>query len=57
MLPAILEKITFNVAAVLLYANGRATGSIAGGGTVDLVLGFCLRSLIGLRTTPVARGS
>ncbi len=37
MLPAILEKITFGVAAVLLYANGRVAGSLVAGGIVDLV--------------------
>jgi hypothetical protein len=40
MLPAILEKVTFGVAAVLLYANGRVTGSMAAGGIVDLMLAF-----------------
>ena len=38
MLPAILEKVTFGVAAVLLYANGRVSGSLVGGGIVDLIL-------------------
>jgi hypothetical protein len=37
MLPAILEKVTFGLAAVLLYANGRVAGSIVVGGIVDLV--------------------
>ncbi len=37
MLPAILEKAAFGVAAVLLYANGRVTGSMAAGGIVDLM--------------------
>jgi hypothetical protein len=37
MLPAILEKVTFGVAAVLLYANGRVTGLTTGGGIIDLV--------------------
>ena len=38
MLPAILEKVTFGVAAVLLYVNGRVAGSLVAGGMVDLVL-------------------
>jgi len=39
MLPAILEKVTFGLAAVLLYVNGRVAGSLVAGGIVDLVLG------------------
>jgi len=38
MLPAILEKVTFGVAAILLYVNGRVAGSLVAGGIVDLVL-------------------
>ena len=37
MLPAILEKVTFGVAAVLLYSTGRVAGSLLAGGIVDLV--------------------
>ena len=37
MLPAVLEKVTFGVAAVLLYTNGRVAGSLVAGGIVDLV--------------------
>lgn len=38
MLPAVLEKLSFGMAAVILYFNGRADISIAVSGTVDLVL-------------------
>lgn len=36
MIPAVLEKVTFGVAAVLLYTNGRVAGSLVAGGIVDL---------------------
>jgi hypothetical protein len=49
MLPAILEKITFGVAAVLLYANGRIVGSTVIGGIVDLV--FAALFAIAFRAT------
>lgn len=39
MLPAILEKLAFGVPAWVLYASGRAAGSVAAAGSVDLVLG------------------
>lgn len=37
MLPAVLEKVTFGLAAVLLYANARVTWSTLIGGMIDLV--------------------
>jgi len=37
MLPAVLEKVTFGLAAVLLYANARVAGSTVIGGIIDLV--------------------
>jgi hypothetical protein len=39
MLPAILEKLAFGVPVWVLYAAGRAAGSVAAVGSVDLVLG------------------
>ena len=36
MIPAVLEKVTFGVAAMLLYTNGRVAGSLVAGGIVDL---------------------
>jgi hypothetical protein len=37
MLPAVLEKLSFAVAAPVLYATGRAPGLLAGFGAVDAV--------------------
>lgn len=41
MLPAIVEKASFGLAVVSLYAGGRASGAVLAAGLVDLVLG-CL---------------
>ncbi len=38
MLPAVLEKLSFGLAAALLYAAGRTAGAVAAAGAVDLVL-------------------
>lgn len=38
MIPAVLEKLTFSGAAVVLYAQGRAGGPVLAAGLVDLVL-------------------
>jgi len=38
MLPAILEKLSFGVAAVVLYAQSRVTALVAGAGIIDLLL-------------------
>lgn len=38
MLPAILEKLSFGVAAVALFAAGRAAASVAAVGSIDLLL-------------------
>lgn len=38
MLPAVLEKLAFAVPAVLLFAQGRVPGTVAGFGVIDLVL-------------------
>jgi hypothetical protein len=38
MLPAILEKLTFGVPAVLLFAQGRLAGSFMPGPVIDLML-------------------
>jgi hypothetical protein len=38
MLPAILEKLSFGAAAVILYAQGRAATLVAAAGTIDLIL-------------------
>lgn len=39
MLPAILEKLSFGIAAPVLYAKGRVAMPVVGFGIVDLVLG------------------
>jgi hypothetical protein len=38
ILPAILEKLAFGVPALVLYAQGRAAGVVAGAGIIDLSL-------------------
>jgi len=38
MLPAILEKLSFGVPAVVLFAQGRVPGPVAGAGAIDLLL-------------------
>ncbi len=38
MLPAVLEKLSFGAAALVLYAQGRVTSMVAGAGIMDLVL-------------------
>jgi hypothetical protein len=38
MLPAIAEKLSFGIAAPLLYAQGRVPAAVLGFGIVDLVL-------------------
>jgi hypothetical protein len=49
MLPAILEKVTFGLAAVLLYVNARVAGSTVIGGIVDLV--FAVLFALAFRAT------
>ena len=38
MLPAILEKLSFGVAALILFAQGRAAAVVAGVAAIDLLL-------------------
>ena len=38
MLPAILEKLSFGVAALVLLAQGRVAALVAGAGVIDLLL-------------------
>jgi hypothetical protein len=40
MLVAVLEKLSFGIAALVLYVSGRVAVSVAGAGTVDLLLGL-----------------
>jgi hypothetical protein len=39
MVPAVLEKLTFGVAAVVLFAQQRTPGAALASGTIDLVWG------------------
>jgi hypothetical protein len=39
MLPAVLEKLSFGVAALALYGSGRTAGLVAFFGGIDLILG------------------
>ena len=41
MLPAILEKVSFGAAAVVLYAQGRTDLLVACAGVIDLVFALC----------------
>lgn len=41
MLPAVLEKATFGLAAIVLFAQQRISAPVLGFGLVDLALGFC----------------
>lgn len=41
MLPAILEKVSFGGAALVLYEQGRAAPLVACAGTIDLVFAAC----------------
>lgn len=50
MIPAILEKIAFGVAAIALYAQGRLAVPVLGAGIIDLV--FAALFFVALRSTP-----
>jgi hypothetical protein len=39
MLPAVLEKFSFGIAAAVLFGLGRTTPAVLGFGAVDLILG------------------
>jgi len=39
MIPAVLEKATFGIAAVVLFFQSRVSGMVLGFGAVDLLLG------------------
>lgn len=39
MIPAVLEKLSFGIPAIILYAQGRLAGMILGAGLIDLALG------------------
>ena len=50
MIPAILEKLAFGVAAIVLFAHGRLAAAVLGAGLIDLVLATLFA--IALRLTP-----
>lgn len=50
MVPAILEKLAFGVAAIVLFAQGRLAAPVFGAGLFDLVLATLFA--ISLRVTP-----
>jgi hypothetical protein len=39
MIPSVLEKATFGIAAVILFLKGRVTSLMLGFGIIDLILG------------------
>lgn len=50
MIPAILEKIAFGVAAIALYAQGRLAVPVLGAGIIDLI--FAALFWVAWRATP-----
>jgi hypothetical protein len=51
MLPAILEKLSFGIATLLLYARHRVSLAVVGAGSIDLVLAiFFIAALLAIRT-------
>lgn len=50
MLPSALEKISFRVAALILYAQGRLDALLAGAGVIDLL--FAALFLVAYGKTP-----
>ena len=54
MLLAVLEKLSFGVAAVALFAQGRVAGSVAVAGAIDLVLAALFA--LAFRLTPRVAG-
>lgn len=55
MIPAILEKATFAVAALALFAGDRLTGQMLGAGMIDLLLGTLF--VVAFLRTPAAASS
>jgi len=50
MVPAILEKLTFGIACIVLYLQGRLSSIILGAGIVDLILAVLF--IVSFRATP-----
>ncbi len=55
MIPSMLEKISFGVAAIALYAQGRLAPMMLLGGALDLV--WCVLFLIAYLRTPVGEST
>jgi hypothetical protein len=55
MLPAVLEKLTFGAAALVLYAQGRAAALVAGAGSIDLL--FATLFLLAFRASRSREGN
>jgi hypothetical protein len=53
MLPAVLEKLSFGIAVLVLYAQGRVAPLLVGFGLVDLLLAALF--VIAYHTTPEPR--
>ncbi len=53
MLPAVLEKLSFGLASVILYADGRVAVSVLAAGGIDLVLAVFF--IVAFRATRVQR--
>jgi hypothetical protein len=51
MIPCVLEKLTWGLATIVLFAHGRLAASMLGFGLVDLALG-ALFALAFVRTAP-----
>lgn len=49
MLPAVLEKVSFGLATLVLYGRGRVVGSVAAAGGVDLA--FAVLFILAFRAT------
>lgn len=56
MLAAVLEKLTFGIAAAVLFAGGRVTGAVMAFGAIDLLLA-ALFVASWLATPPGGRGA
>ena len=52
---AVLEKLAFGVAAVVLFTQGRIHGAVLGAGLIDLV--FAALFITAFRVTPVSSSS
>jgi len=54
MIPAMLEKVAFGIAAIVLFAGGRLATAVLGAGLLDLV--FAMLFVFAYRMTPRDHG-